>query len=333
MNAIHITNHIGTTRNIENVFTFLNIPDQITTEKCNLPLYIHLTQADDIFTEYISRVDFQKYNTIIFTDICMYARPFLQNIDKHSLRIIIYVTNRFDWGAWYNGDSNYNALYAEVSQHPRVRFIADNRYDQYYAGEIHGIQFFEPDLVRLTPKISEYSPRKMHLHNCKLFIYNRGTFIRYYEQYLKNVEYDVYGYDGYARYRDETHIAEYMGFLHLPYQTNIQSLWENLGHQIVYFIPSRMFLHTIVFESWYYWEEKFMKPMDLILKSVELSEWYQVEHAELFVYFDSWEDLEVKYDYYLDNNSALIEKKKKIREYLVESNRIHLDKWQGILST
>ena len=333
MNAVHITNHIGTTRNIENVFTFLNIQDKITTEKCNLPLYIHLTQADDIFIEYITRESFQVYNTVIFTDICMYARPFLQNIDKHTLNIIVYVTNRFDWGAWYNGDANYNALYAAVSKHPRVRFISDNRYDQYYAGDLHGIEFAQPDIVRLTPTITDFIPGKMHLHNCKLFVYNRGTFIRYYSLFLEDIEYDVYGYDGYTRYRDEAHIAEYMGFLHLPYQTNIQSLWENLGHQIVYFIPSKTFIHTILFENWYYWEEKFMKPVDLILKSVELSEWYQEEHADLFVYFDSWNDLTVKYEYYLENNEALLAKKRKIWEYLVESNRIHLQKWREVLST
>jgi hypothetical protein len=333
MNAIHITNHIGTTRNVENVFQFLQIPEQITTEKCNLPLYIHLTQADDIFLQYTSREDFQKYNTLIFTDICMYARPFLQNIDNHTLNIIVYVTNRFDWGAWYNGDANYNALYSLVSRHHRVRFIADNRYDQYYAGTLHDIQFSTNDLVRLTPKIADFIPGKMYLHNCKLFIYNRGTFIKHYGHYLHGVEYDVYGYDGYQRYKDEAHIAEYMGFLHLPYQTNIQSLWENLGHQIVYFIPSRCFLFTILFESWYYWEEKFLKPVDLILKSVQLSEWYQEEHFELFVYFDSWEDLAVKYEYYLENNDALIEKKKKIRDYMMVSNNVHLEKWRNVLDS
>jgi hypothetical protein len=187
--------------------------------------------------------------------------------------------------------------------------------------------------VRLTPTIAPFSPGKMHLHNCKLFVYNRGTFIRYYSPFLEDIEYDVYGYDGYARYRDEAHIAEYMGFLHLPYQTNIQSLWENLGHQIVYFIPSKTFMYTILFENWYYWEEKFMKPVDLILKSVELSEWYQIEHADIFVYFNSWNDLTVKYEYYLENNKALIEKKRKIWEYLGESNRIHLQKWREVLST
>ena len=333
MNALHITNHIGTIRNVVNVFSFLHIPEQITNENCNLPLYIHLTQADDIFLQYTSREDFQKYNTLIFTDICMYARPFLQNIDNHSLNIIVYVTNRFDWGAWYNGDANYNALYSTVSRHPRVRFIADNRYDQYYAGTLYDIRFSTNDIVRLTPKISDFIPGKMFLHNCKLFIYNRGTFIRYYGDNLKNIEYDVYGYDGYQRYKDEAHIAEYMGFLHLPYQTNIQSLWENLGHQIIYFLPSKSFLLNIIFESWYYWEEKFLKPVDLILKSVELSEWYQLEHAELFVYFNSWEDLAIKYEYYLENNNELIEKKKKIRDYVVASNLVHLEKWRNLLDS
>lgn len=333
MNYLHITNHIGTTRNLNNVFTFLNIPDRIHTETCILPLYIDISKANEIFNEYISKDSFISYNTLIFTDISMYARPFLQNIEDHSMNIIVYVTNRFDWGAWYNGDSIYNALYATISRHPRVRFIADNRYDQYYAGELHGIHFFHPDLVRLTPSIVDFSPVKMHLHNCKLFIYNRGTFLRYYQHHLYDIEYDVYGYDGYARYKDEKHIAEYMGFLHLPYQTNIQSLWENLGHQIVYFIPSQYFLFTILFESWYYWEEKKLKPVDVILKSVELAEWYQSEHSELFVYFDSWQDLTSKYEYYLENNQALIQKKQKIHEYLLKSNKVHIEKWKNVLDS
>ena len=92
-----------------------------------------------------------------------------------------------------------------------------------------------------------------------------------------------------------------------------------------------MFLHTILFEGWYHWEEKYRKPFEIIYKSIELAEWYQPEHSELFVYFDSWEDLTVKFHFYLENNSALIEKKKKIHDSLVESNRIHLGKWKSIL--
>lgn len=335
MKVLHITNHIGTTRNVENVFSTIHDKTILLhTEKCHFPLYIHLTQANDIFKEYMSRESFRENHTLIFTDICMYARPFLQNIEDHSMNIIMYVTNRFDWGAWYNGDANYNALYSSVSKHPRVRFIADNRYDQYYAGELHGIQFFHTDLVRLTPILKPYPPsKKIYLHNGKLFVYNRGTYIRHYHYLLHGLEYDVYGYDGYARYKDENHIAEYMGYLHLPYQTNIQSLWENLGHQIVYFIPSKSFLYTIIFEGWYHWEEKYQKPVEIIFKSIELSEWYQEEHADLFVFFDSWEDLTSKYHFYLENNAALIEKKKKIYDYLTTSNQIHLGKWENVLDS
>lgn len=335
MNALHITNHIGTTRNVENVFRFLDMSANIHSDPCEFPLYIHLNQADDIFHKYFSNDRLAKYNTLIFTDIPMYARPFLQNIEDHDKYIIVYITNRFDWGAWYNGDLNYNALYAAVSRHPRVRFISDNRYDQYYAS-LNEIEFYFNDIVRLTPEIIPLSKsNRMVIHNCKLFIYNRGTFIRFYEHFMKpfDIEYDVFGYDGYQRYKDESQIAEYIGFLHLPYQTNIQSLWENLGHQIVYFIPSKSFLKQIVTEFWYYWEEKLGKPGDLIFKSIDLAEWYQPEHEHLFVYFDSWQDLETKYHYYLENNHALLEKKRMIYEYMIASNQTHLSKWKTLIES
>jgi hypothetical protein len=121
-----------------------------------------------------------------------------------------------------------------------------------------------------------------------------------------------------------------MGYLHLPYQTNIQSLWENLAHQIIYFLPSKTFLYTILFEQWYYWEEKFLKPIDMIIKSVELSEWYQQEPLDMFVYFDSWQDLTIKYHYYIENNEELLEKKRKIQDYVIKSNHIQIEKWKNI---
>jgi hypothetical protein len=329
MKAVHITNHIGTTRNMENVFDFLHISDRLHTEQCDFPTYIHLTRADHIFQLYKPSDFFHKYNTLIFTDISMYARPFLQNIEDHSMNIIVYITNRFDWGAWYNGDTNYNQLYSTVSNHPRVRFVSDNRYDMYYAADIHNIHFFLDDIIRLTPKIVPFNKNKVCFHNGKLFIYNRGTFIRHYHSYLE-VDYDVYGYDGYSRYKDEDHIAEYMGYLHLPYQTNIQSLWENLGHQIIYFIPSKTFLISLLSENWYHWEEKCNKPKHMIDISVELAEWYQPENECLFVLFDSWTDLTDKFYYYLNNNDAVIHKKKKIYDYLLKSNTNQLYKWQSV---
>lgn len=336
MHFLHITNHPGTTRNIHNVFAYLG--KEIVTETCAFPLHITEEHASQIWTDYQTREYPSRYQTILFTDTSMYARPFLQHIEDHSMNIVVYVTNRFDWGAWHIHDHAYATLYADRSRHPRVFFLADNRYDQYYASVIHGIHFRNADLFRLTPQISQnYSletKEKIMIHNSKLFIYNRGTFLRFYEDLLPftKQEYDIYGYDGYQRYQDEYHISEYLGFLHLPYQTNIQSLWENLGHGIIYFIPSKTFLLELIKEPWYYWEEKCKSP-ELCATSIDLAEWYQAENAVFFVYFDSWADLKEQRDIFLENNSAIYYKKKHISLQLIESNRLSLDKWDAVFSS
>ena len=296
MHFLHITNHSGTTRNIQNVFSYLGSEiGSLETERCGFPIHITETHASQIWTDYQTREYCSRFQTLIFTDTCMFARPFLQHIEDHSMNIIVYVTNRFDWGAWHIHDHAYATQYAAYSQHPRVFFLADNRYDQYYASVIHDLHFRSPDIIRLTPIISQsYSPEKdktqiskekIMIHNSKLFIYNRGTFLHHYQHLLpfSTQEYDVYGYEGYPRYQNEYQISEYLGFLHLPYQTNIQSLWENLGHGIIYFIPSKHFLLELIQESWYYWEEKCKSP-ELCAKSVDLAEWYQPENAVFFVY-------------------------------------------------
>ena len=336
MHFLHITNHSGTTRNIQNVFAHLGT--EIVTETCAFPLHITEEHASQIWTDYQTREYPTRYQTLLFTDTSMYARPFLKHIEDHSMNIIVYVTNRFDWGAWHIHDTEYARLYADRSHHPRVFFLADNRYDQYYASSIHGIHFRNDDIFRLTPKISQnYSletKEKIMIHNSKLFIYNRGTFLRFYEELLPftKQEYDIYGYDGYQRYQDEYHISEYLGFLHLPYQTNIQSLWENLGHGILYFIPSKRFLLELVKEPWYYWEEKCKSP-ELCATSIDLSEWYQAENAVFFVYFDSWLDLKEQRDIFLENNSAIYYKKKHISLQLSDSNDIYLAKWGELVSS
>jgi hypothetical protein len=296
--CVHMTNHPGTRENMIQVcrhlsFSLENIP-------CLFPLYISKEHADELWEEFGKDI-VEDYDTLIFTDTCMYARPFLQHIDDHSCDIVIYVTNRFDWGIWGNRDESFYQLYREMSLHPRVRFTADNRYDYFYAQYKSQIFFLQKDIIRLTPLLDS-SPRDDGMatlttttpptpptttpttttdHSHKLFFYNRGNKIDKYKNELDKygVAYDVFG-EGFGRYRDTNHILEYTGFLHLPYQTNIQSLWENLGAGIVYFIPSlRFFRELIQTQDSYYWEEKNREP-ELREKNIELTEWYIIfKHA------------------------------------------------------
>jgi len=321
MKVLHFTYHDGTILNINNVFNYLNINDKLETIKCNWPIYLNEDTANNLWN--LNENFFKKYNTIIFTDTSMIARPLLQNLDKHNLNIIIYITNRFDWGIFNLNDKKYYDLYKEASYNNRVRFCSDNRYDQYYA-KLHGIKFFYDDIINLTPKLFFDIKSKLD----KFFIYDRGTKLENYKNFLNNnnILYDVFSKEKNKPFKNQEQICEYLGYIHLPYQTNIQSLYENLGYGIIYILPSKKFIKELIYNTnWYYWEEK-SKNNEILENSIEYSEWYQKENEKLFIYFDNWDEILLKV-----NETNLIEKKKIIENHIIENNNINIKKWEKIL--
>jgi len=324
MKALHITSHPGTIKNIENVFHCLQIREKLVTEPsiCR-DYFIDENKANQLWDYYSDKVD--NYKVILFTDTSMVARPFLQNIDKHDCILIVYVTNRFDWGMWSFYDKYFYKLYSTLSHHNRVIFCADNKYDQYYAS-LYNIKFLYNEPIQLTPPLCKEIP---NYSNQRFFIYNRGTKIENYQSFLKerNIEYDLFG-EGFSRYKDINTICEYKGFIHLPYQTNIQSLWENLGYSVLYFIPSKEFILQLIQQTtWYYWEERKRDP-ELLQISIELSQWYQ--NPEIFEYFSSWDDLKYKIENITDD--YMYRKKGTIRNFMEKNNEININKWEKILN-
>ena len=312
---LHISFHDRTIHSINNVYK--NLGKKIYTEKSTLPLYISKDDANRIW-DYFSKY-YKQFSTIIITDTVMLARPFLQNMDKHEINIIVYITNRFNWGIWGFEDNDYYQTYSTMSKNPRVKFIADNMYDQYFAS-LYEINFLFP-IIRHQSVVID-SPNLSF--DEKVFVYNRGTKV---EKYIENVSYnyEIFG-ENYQRYRDINHILEFKCFLHLPYQTNIMSLWENLGYGVVYFIPSQSLLEKWIYtEDWYYWEEQH-KPEPIKSNSIKLSEWYSDYTKDLFIYFDSWDDFHEKL-----KTTNIKEKRLTIINFMKKHNEIYNNIWKQLL--
>jgi len=329
MNSLHITSHNGTIANMENVYKYLNKSILITESSKHGINFINKEESDFLYLHYHNRLN--EFKFIIFTDTSMIARPFLENIDSHNCILVIYITNRFDWGMWNvskKDHTEYCELYSKLSNHKRVIFCADNNFDQFYAKK-YNIHFLFYEKITLTPSICEKEIINYSMN--KFFIYNRGTKIDHYFKILDelNISYDIFG-ESYERYKDREQICQYKGFLHLPYQTNIQSLWENLGYFIIYFIPSKKFITELILNtSWYYWEER-NREFDLLIKSIELSEWYNKENEIVFEYFDNWLELKNKFQNLSDD--YLFKKKRDIKNFIENSNSINIKKWEIILN-
>lgn len=327
---LHLSFHKGTMTDIRNLINNLEMKIQLDEKEMNQKyLYMNTINADQLWQE--NKHIYQTYDTIVITDTAMLARPFFQHMNEHSLHIILYITNRFDWLSDHEGTKEeYIKLYKNISltYRDRCSFITDNLYDQYYASLFN----IKMQLVRHYMKESlSKEPLPVESNMNKLFIYDRGTRINTYVNHLSGIEYDVYNGD-YKPYRNCDHIREYKCYLHLPYQVNIISLWENLSFGIIYFLPSKQLLKKWVGENWYYWEEK-SKPKDILEKSIDFSEWYQPQFSNFFLFFDSWEDLHTKLS--LDFSSFIKKEIEKKRTYINTYIPIHNNKivtqWHSFL--
>lgn len=328
---LHITNHPGTIQNINQMASYINtsyysttsqgIQLEITIHPWNYGYYISKLQADEIFKSFQKQDILTGYDILLFTDTSMYARPFLQNLDFHHFGLLIYITNRFDWGMQEIHDPTerleYYDLFTQAARTAgnRVQIIADNEYDIFYTKSKAPIDFAFPKCIRQTPyvNITNSSNHPAEPIYQKFFIQNRGTPISSYSGILDSfgIQYDVF--DTVNKYRDKAHIAEYIGVLHLPYQVNIQSLMENLGYGIIHYLPSKSFFRKLLMDNQldnqldnhgYYWEER-NQPPHLLEQSIELAEWYAPDLATWFIYFDSWEELAAIYHASTNNSNRI----------------------------
>ena len=325
---LHLTNHRGTIKSINSVFKYLNMEERLVTRNVYDHYFIDSNMAHEIFNNHKTLI--KDYDYLIFTDTSMLARPFLQYLEDHNCKIIMYITNRFDWGMFGFRDEKYYKLYSDVSKTQRVFFCTDNEFDYWHASS-NGIKLINENAIKLTLPLCQNIILPSSENKDKLFIFDRGTNYSNLLSILnqQNIKYDIFG-ERHKPYRDVDHICEYIGILHLPYQVNIQSLWENLAYNIIYFIPSKKFIKELIEKvDWYYWEEsKFSK--DREEKSINLSEWYLPENECLFEYFDNWNDLKNKLD--IIDEDYLLYKKTIIKNFMENSNKQNIDKWRKIIS-
>lgn len=314
MRCLHITNHKGTEKNIQHICKLLD--RELDTHRYTHGLYLSREEANEVYDQNVGII--AGYNVLIFTDTSMAARPYLQNMHKHRCFIIVYMTNRFDWGLFEPRPQpqydEYVELLRRASHYPtQVVFCADNDYDRFYASHVRHICTVA-DTIPPTPVLSLVRPT-----GNAWCVYDRGTPVSAYIAFAQGA--CVYG-PTHQYESTEWLAANYAACLHLPYQTNIMSVWEQLGCGLPYIIPTRRLLVELLeTTSWYYWEEKERRD-----ESIARSVWYAKENAPLFIYFDQWADLAAITD------AQLLEKRTQICTHMATHNIRHLESWRRIFS-
>jgi hypothetical protein len=314
MNSVlHITYHEGTKKSINTVCSILGY--NVDTIEPPHGLYINEEEANTVWNTNYKFLN--KYDIIITSDTCMVSRPFLQNMNNHNMIIIVYITNRIDWGLFGFKDSNYLSLFGKsMHNYPnRVKIISDNEYDMMDSN----LKCNMNNNLVINPVFEINNSFTIEILY-KWFILNRGTNLNIYTPMIKN-EFVVY--DNKNKYKDFKELQKYIGCLHIPYQVNIQTIHEAWVNGIIFVIPSMDFFIVNNF----YWEESHNK-----LLSLNKSVWYSNTYSDMFEYFNSWDECNAIFNK-LSNIAYSKQKREFILNNAIQIVNHSLFQWNDLLKS
>jgi hypothetical protein len=238
---------------------------------------------------------FNQFDVVLTSDTAPLSRIFLQSDWQKPL--LIWVCNRFDY-AHFDGltnfpDHDYYRLFQMAADMPNVRVIPYTNYEWLYAHK-RGIHISH-DTIRPIGSIDD-GPRHGTASlipdtvaaNETLFIYPRLTDHELAFAMQMCHKQNISCYCG--RYNGPGELAKYKAVLYFPYAWSNVALYENLHRGIIHFVPSRTFIKKSAAQN------APVRALTIDDTLFEFCEWYNPEYQDIFVYFDSWEDLGQKFN-------------------------------------
>lgn len=324
MKVLHMSFHTGCQNDIEYMakelnldLTFMEFDDGIT--KTNTKYNIGHKRAEDCWNKY--KDYFNTFDLVITSDTAPISRVFLQH--NFSKKLIIWVCNRFDY---YDSasldckfpDEEYYQLISSIKNKPNVIIAGNSFFENYYAKNIKntdiGSLVIKP--IGCMSKLYEnYNNTDVENKNETFFIpqYHNETILM--NLHSKLTELNIKSFNG--RHGGLKDLQQFKGIIHIPYAWSTISMYESFHLGMIYFIPSITFIMTLSGSGNFWFQPPFSKEL------LKLSEWYNDDNKENFVYFDSWEDLKNKI-----NSTDYGLKKQLILSFAKEHCNKQLDMWR-----
>lgn len=321
MRILHVTHHEGCKIAIDYVCNKLGY--YIETQKANWNYNMSRNLAISIWEQ--NKEYYNSFDCIITSDTSSLSRIFLQN--KFSKKLIIWVCNRFDYADQETNncgfpDLEFYELFKNSKNNPNVHIRSYTKFEHEYALKYRGISW-DDDVIRPCNDIDGNSYSEYFLSGQKksetFFItryHNDNIFMD-----LKS-KCDSLGIPNYrGQYNGPLDLKGIKGIIHIPYAWSNLAIFENWSMGNVYFIPSKKLLLELSIGDNFFWSPPFDR------QYLESSEWYLPSHSNLFIYFDSFEDLSS-----LTKDENLIHK---VRNNVLNFSKIHTEKtllqWKSLI--
>lgn len=233
-----------------------------------------------------------QFDLIITSDTAPISRVFLQNnCDK---KLIIWINNRFDYHDASTLDCNfpdeeYYNLFKLALKNKNVKIFGYTPFENFYCKNKRGIDIGDL-VIKPTGMISNvYKNNKFsNIEDVEntFFIgpYHNDNIMMNLKEKIEDLDFKVYN----GRFNGPYDLARFKAVIHIPYAWSNYSFFEAIYLGIIYFIPTKKFLFELKKDKDFFWSPPYSD------ENIELSEWYNPEHKNILVYFDSWIDLKVK---------------------------------------
>lgn len=299
MKILHISYHDGCIKNLNFVLKSLGISCDV--QKPDWNYNIGHDRALEIWNN--NKDYYNSFDLIITSDTAPLSRILLQN--NFGGKLIIWICNRFDYADQATNDCNfpdkeYYELIRRAATNPQVKIFSYTPFEHEYARKYKNV---EVGNALLRPCAFIDNPRTSLIPNEVLkedtfFIppYHNDTIFMDLQDKCKNLKINAYC----GKYAGPNDLKNFKAIIHIPYAWSNLALFENWFIGNVYFIPSKKFLIELSKQNNFWWQDKYA------IEMLDYSEWYLKEHANLHIYFDSWQDLKIKSD-----DKFLLEKTKK----------------------
>ena len=336
MRILHLTFHQGLTNEMNSLSKELGV--EIVTKRFQdgvsqgSAIYsvgkAKATAAWEKYKDY-----YMQFDVIITSDTVPISRVFLQNgwPEIPGKRLIIWVCNRFDYFDQASRDClfpdrEYYELIRQANFRKNVHIMGYTKFENHYGKYIKNTNFgndVTTPIGILSNGVWNYksNPEQMIGNTMKkdtFFVppYHNDTIFMKLSDKLN--ELGIPNFNG--RYNGPLELADFKGIIHIPYAWSNLALFEAWQLGVIYFIPSLQFIKRMTKMGNFFWSPPLVEPL------LHLSEWYDPQHSSLFVYFNSWEDLQNKI-----KTTDYPAMKDKIQEYGRQHKERTLKKWREIL--
>lgn len=312
---LYVSRHEGTFTNFCYIAKYLGF--NVTSL---IPIYSYTGRPDCYYKDKCQsfvKVKCSEFDYIIISDVIPDSYIFL--INKCKKKIILEITNRFDWKI---KEANYYNIFSKAIKKKNIIVIENNPFEVYHACMKN---IFIPNYYLIRP--IGYPPNNIlkreheEYHDIVAIILNQIQDKAKLRVELKKLKIPFKCLP--HKYGGPLILSTYKAIIFLPYQVSIMKMMENFRYGVPMIIPSEKLLRKLIKSKYSFCSGEVFKIPNGVRNFVEF---YNDEFRDLFIYFDNFKEIPN-----IIQNTDFKALREKEKEFMKNYEKKAIKMWEEVL--